>query len=298
MRGGRARPSGRTAVITPPATTGPTSLTKDPLMTADLPGVPTHHTRVERWECDFNDHWNTRFHMAAIQAAAEVVALRAGIEPVPFALRHVRFHHELRTGAGVTVRSARVAAGDFAGATVHWLTSGGRICTTALDRPGTGAAGLPPAPPAGLALALPRGLTAPAPDMDPGAALLELGPLRPHDFDHAGHVLPEVLTARSAMAATELWVRAGMGEGPGRMAVESRFVRLGACRPGQRLMATARLLGLGDKSVTLSTRLMTAADAPVVQADHVLLCVDLQTRRAIAVPEDLRRAARSLMGQP
>lgn len=267
-------------------------------MTADLPGIATHHTRVERWECDFNDHWNTRFHMAAIQAAAEVAALRAGVEPAPFAQRHVRFHHELRSGVAVTVRSARVAAGDFAGATVHWLTSGGRICTTALDRPGTGAAALPEAPPAILASALPRSLTAPAPAMAPDAALLELGPLRPHDFDHAGHILAEVLVARSAVAASQLWVQAGHGEGPGRMAVESRFVRLGPCRPGQRLMASVRLAGLGPKSVTLSTRLMTAPDAPVVQADHVLLCVDLQTRRAIAVPDDLRRAAQAMLGQP
>jgi hypothetical protein len=25
-------------------------------------GVPTLHTRVESWECDFNGHWNTRHY--------------------------------------------------------------------------------------------------------------------------------------------------------------------------------------------------------------------------------------------
>lgn len=40
-------------------------------------GRPSHHTRVERWECDWNDHWNARFYVRSFQATVETVAGKA-----------------------------------------------------------------------------------------------------------------------------------------------------------------------------------------------------------------------------
>lgn len=40
-------------------------------------GAPSFYTRAESWKCDFNDHWNTRFHVRAFQLAA------GSSDPVP-----------------------------------------------------------------------------------------------------------------------------------------------------------------------------------------------------------------------
>lgn len=122
-------------------------------------GIPTLHTRVESWECDFNDHWNAHYYSRAFQMAAEHVAALGGGNPGmgAIALRVIRFHSELHAGAAVELRSARVAGGAHDGAAVHLLGSEGRLSATAFDLPGTGAAQLPAVPADGLSLALPRG---------------------------------------------------------------------------------------------------------------------------------------------
>jgi hypothetical protein len=109
-------------------------------------GTATYHTRVERWECDYNDHWNVQFYGRSFQMAAEAIAVRAtGANPGADATRtrHLRFHGELTVSAPIEVRSARLADADhLEEATVHLLFSAGRIAATALDLPG-GALHLP-----------------------------------------------------------------------------------------------------------------------------------------------------------
>jgi hypothetical protein len=38
-------------------------------------GRATLHSRVERWECDFNDHWNVRFYVRSL------VTPKLGVSP-------------------------------------------------------------------------------------------------------------------------------------------------------------------------------------------------------------------------
>ena len=99
-------------------------------------GVPTLHTRVESWECDFNGHWNTRYYARSIEAATAVAAALAGHAATDGSrrlTRHMRFHSELRSGDAVEVRSFRTTDETGAAAIAHAVIEGGRIAATALD---------------------------------------------------------------------------------------------------------------------------------------------------------------------
>jgi len=146
-------------------------------------GLPTHHTRVERWECDYNNHWNTRFYLRSFQQAREA-ALQLTTSESPAttaAVRHIRFHRELFASAPVEVRSSVLDGGAFDGAIVHLLSSSGRLAATALDMPGDVARGFPRVTPEEVAPALPRGLEGTAHEAVAGAlgdeATVVLGPV-------------------------------------------------------------------------------------------------------------------------
>ena len=94
----------------------------------DITGLPTYHTRVERRECDYNDHWNMRFYGRSFQAASETIAAQGGLSNPGAATvrsRHMRFHGELRVSAPVEIRSAVLDRSD--GAVVHHMWSAGKL---------------------------------------------------------------------------------------------------------------------------------------------------------------------------
>ncbi len=204
-------------------------------------GLPTLTSRVESWECDFNDHWNARFYGRSFQLAAERVATLAG-GPNPgmalLAARSIRFHRELFVGTAVDVRSARIADGPWAGAVLHLLSGGGRLSATALDRPGVGGDRLPAVASAAVSLAVPRALATPPPDGE-DAEVVETGPVRPAEFDHTGAIVHEELVRRSAVGLHRPLDRLGFTPGftretgIGRMAVEGRVSPSGRCASGR-----------------------------------------------------------------
>ena len=72
------------------------------------PALETYRGIVQPWECDRNNHWNTRFYISAFQMASEALAItRTGTNPgaATACVRHLRFHREL---LAVTVQSAGV----------------------------------------------------------------------------------------------------------------------------------------------------------------------------------------------
>lgn len=259
-------------------------------------GLPTLASRVESWECDFNDHWNARFYARSFQLAAERVATLGGQDNPGLGLlasRTIRFHRELFVGTSVEVRSVRLAEGEWAGAVVHLLCGGGRLSATALDLPGAGGESLPGVAGEAVQLALPRGLIAPWTE-GPESEVAETGPVRPLELDHTGALLYEEIVRRAAFGLHALLDRLGftpeftVETGIGRMAVESRVEPHGRCAPGSNIRVTSRIVGIAGKSVTTRHGLETDAGERLAFVEHSIVAVDLKRRRVVQLPDFFR----------
>ncbi len=260
-------------------------------------GKPTLQTRVERWECDFNDHWNVRFYVRSFQLAAEAIAtapgsVSAGAGLVPW--RHLRFHRELFVNAPVEVRSARVADGLHQGAVVHFLSTDGRLAATAMDP--SASVDLPWASAHDAALALPRGLVHLAEAaVGNWTDLVSLGPIRPAEVDHTGALLWEELVRRLALSSHGHVASLGFSadfvarEGINRMSAEMRIDRMSEVSAGTCLWADTRLVSVRSKGFSTEHRICAADGTFVASIRQNLLTVDLKTRRAVEVPAFLRK---------
>ena len=263
-------------------------------------GTPTHHTRAESWECDFNDHWNTRYYVRSFQQAAEAIATRPGdVSPGGgiARVRHMRFHREVRVSDALVVRSALVRGGDMDGAVAHLMFRLGELVATAIDLPAGEPPDLPEVAAEDIPLALPRSLDPAgfggwsAPRMGPGTVVM--GPIRPAELDHTGALIGEEVIRRIAVTSHDFMSRVGMtpewtlGSGINRMVVEFRL-ELGVTPPaGTVLYGETRLATASGKTFCTVHRIMTATGEMVATNEQFLLAVNLQTRRAVEVPQFL-----------
>lgn len=256
------------------------------------------HTRVERWECDFNDHWNLRYYVRAIQLAAEALAAPVGgVSPgaAVASVRHLRFHAELRANNSVEVRSAVIADGPYAGALVHLVCSDGRLAATALDLAPRRSVDLPEAAMGDLAPALPHSVPAGSifreVELGSQRADVQLGPIRPAECDHTGALLWEETMRRVATISHQQAAQLGFTPkytretGITRMTVEMRIERGESLPVGTPLTGAYKLVLASGKSFQCECRISTVDGAQVAAVRQSLLAVDLNTRRAVAVPE-------------
>lgn len=271
-------------------------------MQAEPFGIPTFLTRVERWQCDFNDHWNARFYARSFQMAAETAACLDGGENPGAAIigeRHMRFHRELLVGTTAEVRSAKCKGGENDGSVIHALFGDGRLAATALDRPGLGAAQLPEIEAGKVARLLPRNVASlsaePWPAPADGVVRAELGPIRPNELDHTGALLFEELIARTAVSSHSLLFSLGYSmefserTGIGRMAAELSVRRVGRADAGTVLTVESRLGSVAEKSFMVHHRICTRPGDPIAVTRQTLLSVDLRARETVAVPDFMRR---------
>lgn len=260
-------------------------------------GILTHHTRVERWQCDFNDHWNARFHGRAFQCAAETAAtLHGGENPGAGVItaRHIRYHRELRLGAAVEVRSAVIRDTAANGAVAHLLTSAGQLCAVAIDHSPHDTPGLPEIDGAALERQMPRNLSSPKGVKADEAGTVfhcEVGPVRPAELDHVGGFVFEDIMARGAVSVHTLLLGLGYTmefteqTGIGRMAIELSLARHGEVTAGTVLIARARLSAVNDKSFCVDHWLGTRAGRQVATIRQTLVAVDMRARRITRVPD-------------
>ncbi len=272
-------------------------------MHTDSIGQPTHHTRVQRWECDYNDHWNTCFYGRSFQMAAEMVATSdGGANPGAGVVqsRHMRFHRELFVSAPVTVYSA-VLHGEtpLEGTVVHLLTSSGQVAATAIDFPG-GATGLPRVRPEDIPMAMPRGLEPQPPNVWPDSGSPEttvaLGTVQSADLDFTGSLTFERLIQHVSIAShhqlDSLGFSASFSDKTriNRMAVEHCITRGMTPPAGTPLWAVSRLTRIKGKNFWTAHRIFTKTEKTVALIEQCLVTVDLTVRRAVEVPEFLHAA--------
>lgn len=260
-------------------------------------GLATYHSRVERWECDYNNHWNVRYYCRSFQMAAEVVTAAHGYpESITYApSRHIRFHSELFDSAPVEVRSMVLDGGPHDGTVVHLLFSEGRLSASAVDFGGPSRPGLPRIAADLLALAMPRGLEpsqglAKAP-VEPGAHHVQLGATRPAEYDHRGRFLDEEILRRVSVISHSYLTAHGFtrafteSSGMNRMSVEMKLLRHRNPAPGSLLTADAALERAGEKSFVIRHHLFDAQGC-VASIEQCLVVVDLATRKLVPVPYD------------
>lgn len=259
-------------------------------------GRPTHHTRVERWECDYNDHWNVRFYARSFELASAAVARSESSRSAP-ATVHIRFHKELRVSAPVEIRTARIVTrGPWDGAMVHLMLSQGELAATALDRSGSGS--LPEIAPEIVPLAMPRSLAGVADFNPPANATIthcELGPIQPSDIDHRGRVQLETLLRFSSV--TQHFQLNSLGFTPAysdksrinRMGVEFR-ITMGelVLRPGQILHAETWFSDIRRKTIFSVLRILTESEVLIAAVEQCIVTVDIDKRQAVPVPDFLR----------
>lgn len=263
-------------------------------------GVPTFLTRVETWECDHNQHWNVRNYLRVFQQAGFVACDMTGRTPVFPYTQHTRYHRELMQTAPVEIRSATLADGAFAGATVHLLSSEGRLSATALEQPGHD--GLPLVSAADVTPALPRGIDGAPLTAEPAdsaaAGIVEHGLVQPRELDHTGALAIDYLMSRIAAASNELLTGLGFtadfvrDSRISRMGVETKITVLVPVPPGTRLRSTVRMALARGKNIVLRHRFFTSGDAQVAAIEQSLVAVDMRTRRATELPDFLRNAVR------
>lgn len=268
-------------------------------MTLTELGVAMHHTRVENWECDYNQHWNARFYTRAFQTASErsfVHDSRDNPGSLGIAVRHLRFHRELFAAAAVEVRSMRIADGRLKGWTLHILSGEGAMSATAVEKAPEPLAALPEVPAALVADILPRCSGSPDVLWDPtarDALITEGGVVRSAHLDHRGGLLAEELVQRTGAANHHHLDRLGLTPAftaqtsISRMAVEQIIVPVGTCPPGAFLRVRSRIGRASEKSFCAYQWLETLDGDPIARAYRLILTVDLKRRRAVPLPDFL-----------
>ena len=261
-------------------------------------GVPTLHTRCEAWECDYNGHWNTRYYCRSFEAAGRVAVALAGNvgqEHARPSQRHLRFHRELKSGDPVAICSFAILDAHELPLTAHYMFRYDKVVATALDYGLARNARLPVLPAAEAMQALPRGLTGPRVEFSepnsPRHFVYELGPVRADELDAEGAMQFWHAVVRMSSAAHHHDLGIGFtpqliqDRGIGRMLAELRFDWLGPCTQHDFMRAASRLTSAKGKAFTAAHFLYTHGGAPIAMFELCTLAVDMNTRRAIELPE-------------
>ncbi len=268
---------------------------------------------VNTWECDENNHLNVQFYFRFFEDAAGHFQRLAGVpradrrEP---SMRHVRYHAELRMNAGVRVES--FGAGDRQAVHLLYETTNGKLSATCLETFEN--------PPASLSDALGRH-TLPLPDLaaprsvggdpampgpngatPPGAALILAGRIRANQCRPDGSVFDSAIIGLNSDSAAHFWEPTGIDRAWldernfGRVAVEMKLTRTGALAYGDLYNVVGRPIAIARSTVTFENRFVNSETGEVAAIVQVTgLTMNLETRRAAPLPDDLRAQTDALI---
>ncbi len=289
-----------------------------------MTGIETLATSVDTWECDENDHMNVQFYWHKFADAERHFRFHSGLEaawPKVWRTRHVRYHRELRDSAALVVRSAIVPDGPHGLNVVHrmWESGHGFLAATALDgwdlppdeaaallwaaRERLGEAGIATMPEE----ARPRGIATEAVELDRPLPAGGFATMRPHVnaamLDGDGRLQAGRIVGWGSSAAPHVWAGIGFdqprldGGGLGRVAME---MKLSMAREspgvGALLQLVSRYCGVARTTFSLAHDVVDVRGGRrVATLEAVALTMNLETRRAIALPDDVRDRVEALV---
>jgi len=252
-------------------------------------GITVLYTRVERWECDHNDHWNTRFYARTLQEASLAIKARYAVEYPPGHAGktfNVRYYRELRVLDLVEVRSVRLQQ-----YTLHLLFCNGEIAASGIDYTFC-CEQLPEISAESAASVLPRGTQFPAQVSEIAGfnfSPTPLGRVSSLDMDDEHGIRQEILVRHCAMANTVFMNQLGLTADwrrerqYGFMAAEMGYTEVNPVLPGMALQAYSRITKYKPKSLSIEHLLTTPDETPVVHIQMVQLCVNLATRKVVTL---------------
>jgi acyl-CoA thioesterase FadM len=270
-------------------------------------GLPTYHTRVEPWECDHNNHWNTKFYGRSFDIAAtslqfewpDLARLKTNYHHG--LVRHMRMHRELFLSSAVEVRSSCVD-GEFLGhsAIFHVLLKNETVSATAIDYWPAGDAfaidsetlvkqNLDDVP-----LALPRTVLQSTEYLREqhfgGACCTVVGAIDSCHKDQFGYLHCEEIMHCVGVSNSRFMNNIGFGledqreAGQGLMAVENRIVWHKPFKETVLVKVFAKISFVSEKSFTLNHYFVLPNGDLVASVEIVQLCVDLTTRKVVKLP--------------
>ena len=255
-------------------------------MTAPTDWTLTHTGFVDTWTCDENDHLNVQFYWEHFAQGAAMLAALDGGSARPWTSRHVRYLRELRRGAATQVLSRRQSETR----TVHHLhdMSDGSLSATAIDTFDHSTACDDEA-------ARGRSLPAEPVAFDGEGDVAARFVVEPRECGVAGTLSDRGLIGRFSSGAANIWAFAGIGRDwlranrRGTVVVEKKVTRLGPAPPaGTPIEIVSRAARSGAKTVRFDSGVRDARDrTPIYAVAMTALLMDLDARRAVALPHDL-----------
>lgn len=277
-----------------------------------MPALETLVSFVNSWECDENAHLNVQFYFAHFETANLHLRAIAGLAPeLSHAVRHVRYHAELREGDIVTIESGFVLDGPLAPAVVHTLidVSSDRIAATAWDSYPAAASKILLDCARGCSGGVeveaktygPRGITKPAPHavtrdalLSKGGFVTSRGVINPADTDANGYALDRALVGHFSDGASAVWEGVGLTKsminelGHGRVAVEMRLACVDRLQFGELVEQISGLVDVSERRLWMRHHLFEVPTGRLVAiGDAISLAMDLTARKAARFPEDV-----------
>jgi acyl-CoA thioester hydrolase len=279
---------------------------------------------VNTWECDQMGHMNVRHYFACANRGLALLALELGLSPSSLrtharALRardqHVRFVRELRPGVYYTLRAGLIAVsrerlnvyaqmevlhtGEVAASMLSEvalldLASGHELPfpEQVLERAQSLMAPVPDAyAPRGLARDVPR----PPPRREEALARgmygAYLSPVTAEDVDASGAMTEAAFMARVSDGIGHYFqaLSGPRSQGIGGAALEYRYIFHARPQVGDIIEVRSALKGLGNKTSHICHWIFDVESGRcVATSEAVAVSFDLTTRKAIAIPDDVR----------
>lgn len=277
----------------------------------------TAYSFVNRWNSDENNHLNVQFYFKLFDEADQQFRLMCGLSDTLVGarrVRHVRHHQEMRTGDLITVYSGIAFDGPHMLTAIHEVRnpSTGAVCATAID-------GYEPNISTAKALrqrfkayqcampeiAAPRGLSAGPATNRPSLDQLQKADAEPC---YRGTVLPRHIGAEGRAddqyalscctdGVPHVWERSPLNHaylsanGLGRVAVEMKLVWNTPLKVGDTVIVVSGFTGVQPKTFSLRHHIFESQTGRhAATLDVVAVAMDLETRKAIALPEEAVRA--------
>lgn len=279
-----------------------------------MPALCSLQTFVNLWECDENDHMNVQFYYSKFDDAALIFQALSGLdgEVRARAMRHVRYHAELRGGEQVAVHSSFVSSDESGTLVQHIMieTQSGRLAATALDHYHEQVKGQyedvkEPLDPRVVSRSLLHPLqetnVTRAMREDQGIAALSRGVVRADHCGKNGLARDQAYISCISDAATHAWALVGLSSGWlkergfGRVAVEMRLTVLHPLELGDLFELRTSFLAVRSKSFSKRYDIFNLKTGKLCAVNEsTVMILNHSTRRSEPIPDFTQEAIRAL----